>query len=345
MNKRLTSSDIARLAGVSRSTVSRVVNGYDNVPESTRQKVMEVIQKYHYYPQLSGQLLSGINMRTIGLFWFGSEDFSADGLISGYLMNIMDACAARGYLVLCCMLGDIGQDGTRNFIRKTFLERRIDAGIFIGIDNDEPVIGQLTDLEQIVGLFDYRREGDRCPNRFTANFDGGTAEQSIDYLYGLGHRKIAVVSGDLSRVSCLDRHNSYLRGLHRHNLPIRNKWFAFGGIRRRTGREAALAMLRGCMDDLPTAVCANNDSVAFGVYDACAELGLSIPGDISVIGADDHPLGGTFAPPLSTFAFDFRTMFSSLVDRVIDRVEGKQDLVQDIAFPGTFVERGSCRRL
>lgn len=345
MKKQITSSDIARLAGVSRSTVSRVVNGYDNVPEQTREKVMAVIKEHHYYPQLSGQLLSGVRTRTLGLFWFGSEGFAEDSLITDYLMSIIDASAARGYLVLSCMLKDIEADGTRNFIRKTFLERRIDAGIFIGVDNNEPVIRQLVELDQIVGLFDYYHENESCPNRLTVNFDGSTAERSIDYLASLGHTKIAVVDGNLSRNSCFARHEGYLKGLRKHDLPIRSQWFTFGDIRQEPARAATLSMLRACSEDLPTAICANNDSAAFGVYDACAELGLKIPEDISVIGADGHRKGESLSPPLTTFAFDFRSVFASLVDRVIDKVEGRREVQQDVFFPGTFLERSSCRRL
>ncbi len=343
--KSVTSNDIARIAGVSRSTVSRVVNGYPNVPEKTRRKVMEVIEQYHYYPQLSGQLLNGTPSRTIGMFWMARNHFAVDPLISSFVMNVIDACAERNYLLLTCTLDDINRDGSRNFIRKTFMERRIDAGIFIGATNDERVIDQLIEMDQIVGLFDYYHENENVPRRLTANFDGSTAEQSIDYLYSLGHRKIAVIDGDLSHISCVNRHEGYLRGFRKNNLTIRNKWFSFGGFHYQSGKDAALEMLKACGSDLPTAICANNDSTAFGVYTACRELGLRIPEDISVIGADGHPYGLTCSPPLTTFTFDFRQMFVSLTNRVIDTVEGKTGVLQDEFFPGTFVERGSCRNL
>lgn len=341
----MTSNEIARLAGVSRSTVSRVVNGYSNVPEETRQKVMAVIEKYHYYPQLSGKLLNGTKSKTIGMFWFGRPDFSMDSLISDFLMSIIDACTNRGYLVLTCTLDNIDIEGTRNFIRRTFLENRIDAGLFIGMDNNERVIDQLIDLGQIVGLFDYYHENENIPNRLTINFDPSTAEQAIDYLYSLGHRRIAVIDGDLSHESCLKRHESYLRGFSSHNLPIRNKWFTFGGITSESGKAAALEMLKNCMDDLPTAICANNDSVAFGVYEACRELGLRIPEDISIIGNDGHQHGELENPPLTTFAFDFPEMFSSLVNRMIDTIEGKDNVIQDQFFQGHLIKRGSCKNL
>lgn len=346
--KKINSNDIARLAGVSRSTVSRVINGYANVPEETRKKVMKVIKEHHYYPQLSGQLLSGMNTKTIGLFWFvwrGDSTIANDPLSSSYFMHIIDAATKRGYLVLSCVLDNLKDKQTVNYVRKIFMEGRIDAGVFVGADNNEPLVDELIAADKIVGLFDYYHEGEAIPNKLSVNFDSASAEQTVDYLYSLGHRKIAVIDGDFTRRSCVERHEGYLRGLMKHNLPIKNKWMAYGGIYQPGGYEAAKTMLSACMDDLPTAICANNDPVAFGVYKACAELGLRIPEDISVVGNDGHPRGKELTPRLTTFAFDFREMFASLVDRVIDTIEEKENVPHTEFIPSVLVERESCRRI
>lgn len=343
--KKINSNDIARLAGVSRSTVSRVINGYANVPEETRKKVMKVIKEHHYYPQLSGQLLTGMNTKTIGLFWFSSPTLAEDPLTSSYFMHIIDAAANRGYLVLACVLENLTDKKNINYVRKIFMEGRIDAGIFVGVDNDEVLIDELVEADKIIGLFDYYHENEEKPNKISVNFDPSSAEQTIDYLYNLGHRRIAVIDGDFSRRSCIQRHESYMRGLMKHNLPIRNKWIAYGGIYMPGGYEAAKAMLSACLDDLPTAICANNDPVAFGVYKACAELGLRVPEDISVVGNDGHPRAKEVTPALTTSEFDFRSMFASLVDRVIDTIEEKENVPQTEFIPSVLVERESCRRI
>lgn len=343
--KRINSNDIAKLAGVSRSTVSRVLNGYANVPEETRNKVMKIVKENHYYPQLSGQLLTGMNTKTIGLFWFGRSAIAHDSLTSSYFMHIIDAAAQRGYLVLSCILENLTDKKNINYIRKIFMEGRIDAGIFVGTSNTEPLVDELASLDKIVGMFDYYHENENDPRKISVNFDRNSGESTIDYLYSLGHRKIAIIDGDLSRLSCIHRHESYMRGLIKHNLPIQNKWMSYGGIVQQSGYEAAKKMLSECMDDLPTAVCANNDGVAFGVYQACKELGLRIPEDISVVGADGHQNGLYCDPPLTTYAFDFREMFASLVNRVIDTVEQKENVPQSEFIDSFLVERASCRRI
>lgn len=343
--KRINSNDIAKLAGVSRSTVSRVINGYTNVPADTREKVMKVIKENHYYPQLSGQLLSGKKNNTIGLFWFSRDSIAHDPLCSSYFMHVVDAATERGYLVLSCILDNLTEKKNINYVRKIFMEGRIDAGIFIGTSNTEPLIDELTGLGKIVGIFDYYHENEDVPNRISVNFERESGEKTIDYLYSLGHRKIAVIDGDLSRLSCIHRHESYMRGLIKHSLPLRNEWMVYGGIVKETGYEAAKTMLSRCGNNLPTAVCANNDGVAFGVYRACAELGLRIPEDISVVGADGHSDGLLCTPPLTTYSFDFKALFTSLVHRVIDTIEQKENIPQTEFIAGTLIPRASCKEI
>ncbi|NLG26112.1 MAG: LacI family transcriptional regulator [Clostridiales bacterium] len=343
--KRVNSNDIARLAGVSRSTVSRVINGYANVPPQTREKVMKVIKENHYYPLLSGQLLTGKPIKTLGLFMISSAAIAVDPLTSRFLMHVIDAAAERGYLVLCCILDNLADKKNVNHVRKIFMEGRIDAGVFININNHEPAVDELVELGKVVGLFDYYHEGEDLPNRITVNFDRNTGEKTIDYLHDLGHRRIAILDGDLSRISCIHRHESHLHGLMKHNLPMKNKWMGMGGIISESGYEGARRLLLGCMDDLPTAICPHNDAAAFGVYRACGELGLRIPEDLSVVGADGHENGRYTNPPLTTFAFDFREMFASLVSRVIDAVTQREDVPRSVFFESEFLERGSCRRI
>ena len=166
--KKVTSNDIARLAGVSRSTVSRVLNGYSNVPDETRKKVMKIVKEHHYYPQLSGQLLTGMSTRTIGLFWFGNDAIANDSLTSSYFMHIIDAAAKRGYLVLANLLDNLTDKDNINQVRKIFMEGRIDAGIFVGLDNNEPLIDELVEADKIVGLFDYYHENEEKPLKLSS---------------------------------------------------------------------------------------------------------------------------------------------------------------------------------
>ncbi len=339
--RRVSSNDIARLAGVSRSTVSRVINGYSNVPRETYERVMRVVREQHYFPQISGRQLSGKGSNTLGLFWVGKPNISQAQFSSNMFMNVVDAAAQRDYLTLSSIVPNLSEEQYANRVRRAFSEGRIDAGIIIGASNDEPLMDELPEKGYIVGIHDFYRENDTQPLRLSVNYDRDSGEQIIDYLYSLGHRKIAILSGDLTHQSCLDRHRSFLRGMAKHNLPLRNQWMAYGGYHAEPAYQGAKRMFSACMQDLPTAVCANNDSAARGVYQACAELGLRVPEDISVFGTDDEPAAAMVIPSLSTFAIDTRKMFFSLVNRVLDTLEGKEDVPRTEFIRGTLLPRDS----
>ncbi|MCL2420904.1 MAG: LacI family transcriptional regulator [Defluviitaleaceae bacterium] len=339
----MNSSQIAKLAGVSRSTVSRVINGYDNVPKSTHDKVMQVIRENNYHPHLSGQLLVGKKTGTLGFFWIKGENASIahSELSSAYMVHVVEAAARMGYLILTCILENLTDPENVDWVNKIFMQGRIDAGIFIGVDNEEPLIEDLIAGDNVVGLFDHYHPDRTEPNRISANFEEDTGGKIIDYLHSLGHKKIALIHGDENRYSSAKRKESFLAAMQKHGMEIRPEWMCLGGIDEHQGYQAAKEMLIASMaaGELPTAICANNDAVAFGVYRALEELNISVPDQISVTGIDGHIR--MIDPSLTTYAFDYYEFFSSLIMRTIAAVEEREDNPTTEFIKGRLVERGS----
>jgi len=340
--KKLTSVQIAKLAGVSRSTVSRVINGYDNVPKATYDRVMEVIRENNYHPHLSGQLLVGKKTGTLGFFWIKGKGkrIALDELSSSYLVHVIESAAQMGYLVLTCILENLSDPKNIDWVNKIFMQGRIDAGIFIGVDNDEPLLEALIGGGNVVGIFDHFHPDRTEPNRISVNFEEDTGGKIIDYLHSLGHKKISLVLGDMDRYSSIKRKESFLAAIERHGMEIRPEWMCVGGIDELRGYDAAKEMLRKTAGNLPTAICANNDAVAFGVYKALAEANIVVPQQISVTGIDGHIRKLT--PPLTTYAFDYHQLFSSLVTRTIAAVEQQADNPTTEFIKGQLLKRESC---
>lgn len=343
--EKMNSLTIAKLAGVSRSTVSRVINGYSNVPDETRERVMKVIKENHYYPIFSGQLLAGKKSETIGFFWITDVDIADDFLISSYMVHVIEAAAHLGYLVLTCIVPNLTDKKNTNWIRKIFMEQRIDAGVFINVDNYEPLIEELIAAGKIVGIFDHFQYGKNERERISVNFESDTGEKVIDYVVSKGHRKIAIIDGSFKRFSSLRRHEGYIRGMQKHNIPIHQEWINYTGIEASGGYDATMRILAASKNGLPTVICANNDNTAFGVYRALEDSGISIPGQISVIGVDGHPKGAIVSPPLTTVQFNFKEMFRSLVARTIAAIDENNQVQQVEEIPGQLLERESCRTI
>lgn len=342
--KKLNSAEIAKLAGVSRSTVSRVVNGYSNVPDETRERVMKIINEHEYYPLLSGQLLAGKKTGTLGFFWIASGTIANDIQCSAFFVHVTEIAAELGYLVLTCIVKNLRDEENINWIKRIFMQGRVDAGIFIGVNNNEPLIEELISRGKIVGIFDHYRPERNEPNRISVNFEVETGEKVIDYVCGLGHEKIAVIDGNMNRFSCAKRHEGFIKGLQAHNIEIRREWMYYGDVTEWGGYDAAKELLSNCTE-YPTMICANNDAAAFGVYKALEEANILIPDRISVIGIDGHEGAKLVTPRLTSFAFDFEKIFFSLVSRTIAAVEQKQNVPSTEFFPSRLVERESCRKI
>jgi LacI family transcriptional regulator len=342
--KELNSTEIARLAGVSRSTVSRVVNGYANVPPETRDHVMKIINENEYYPLLSGQLLAGKRTGTLGFFWISDASIASDTQSSSFVVHVTEGAASHGYLILTSILKNLTDEDNINWVKRIFLQKRIDAGIFVGVSNDEPLLDDLASRGNIIGVFDYYRPDKNAPNLISINFETDTGSKVIDYACGLGHRKIAVINSGLNHYSSMTRRQSFLAGMKKHNIEIREKWMCNAGISEESGYKACKELL-GNRGELPTIICANNDSVAFGVYSALREEGISIPDQISITGIDGHVRAKTIVPPLTSFAFNFKSFFYSLVSRTIAAIAAKPDNPATEFLHSELVERGSCRRI
>ena len=343
--KKITGIEIARLAGVSRSTVSRVINGYGNVPLETKQKVIKVIEELEYYPILSGQLLAGKNTGTLGFFWVSETPIVNEIQCSAFIVYVMEAAASLGYLVLTCFVKNLKDEKNVQLVKRIFMQERIDAGVFIGLDNNEPLIEELITKGKIVGVFGHFHPNNREPNRITVNFERDTGEKVINYAYEKGHRRIAVICGSSKNYTLQMRYESFIRGMMLHGVEIRPAWVRSNDNSDRKIYILTKKLLAECKGDYPTVICTSNDNAAFEVYMALQEEGISIPDQISVIGIDGHEGGKMVTPQLTTFAFDFQKLFFSLVDRTIKTVEKHDNIPLTEFFPSTLVERGSCCKL
>jgi LacI family transcriptional regulator len=342
----INSVEIARLAGVARSTVSKVLNGYPHIAAATRGRVLRAVRAYGYYPDHSAQMLAGKQTDTLGLFFFRAGHFSEDVLADFMISSVIENAAAFGFHTLAYVVHGPEEGATRGPLMGTFCERRIAAGIFIGARNHEPLIDRLVDDGHIVGVFDQRPTGRNEPNRVVANFDdAGTSRAAIDYLASLGHRQIGILHGDRARNAGMMKYRGFLAGMRANGLPVKEEWMWNGDFQSEGGYRAMCALLDAdtC---LPTAIAAANDNTAFGAMRAIGERGLRIPEDISIVGIDGHPFCQFSRPPLTTFEYDFHATMRGLISAVVGVVTGRAETgVLRQVYSARLVERQSCRRI
>lgn len=337
----ITSKELATLAGVSRSTVSRVINGYGNVPEQTRRRVMQVVEQTGYVPHAPARLLAGGDCSVIGLFMVDRRGGAAgrrpslNGYFPSFLAGTIDHAAGLGFHVLACT---VASDADYADVRRVFLEKTIAGGIFIG-ELSETELCMLARLGCRLVAVDG---GPDCGAAVTVNADSfGGACEVTRRLIALGHRRIAHIAGPQNRLSGSERLRGYRRALEDAGLPFAPELVETGDFTREGGSAATRALLARAA---PTAVFFGNDDMAIGGIGVLREKGLRIPENISVAGFDDIEPSRYLNPALTTVPLPLWEMSSLAVRSLVEMVHGKpaSGCTEQYRVPVGLVERESC---
>ncbi|MCS7462901.1 LacI family transcriptional regulator [Paenibacillus doosanensis] len=341
----LNSKEIAEIAGVSRSTVSRVINNYANVPQKTREKVMKVIEQYGYTPNISARTLAGKKTKTIGLFFIDQWQFSKDSSANMLITSVIENASAFGYIVLTSVVRDLKHPDSVKNVKDVFYQGSITAGIFIGAENHEPVIEELIAEGFIIGVLDQVLPGRNEPNRIVYNLNNEqVARQAVDYLMKLNHKRIGIINGDLKKASANFKFKGFVSQMEHHGLEINKAWIMYGHYE--AGGYEAMSNLLANSSDLPTAIFASSDSIAFGAIRAINDRALKVPDDISVIGMNDQALSAYYKPALTTFRVNYDQLTAGVTQSVIRAIEnGTAEQCVIATLDCVLVERESCKKL
>lgn len=344
--KKISSTDIARKVGVSRSTVSKVINGYSSISEETKRKVLRAIERDEYSPDISGRILAGKGTDTIAFFLFVRGAFYTDMLVNAMIAAMIDAAAKNDFHILSYIFLYPLSEKMRKDAKEVFRQRRADAAVVIGADNDELLIDDLVNQGNILSIYDQDFSGHSEKNRIIVNQDDeGTAFKCIEYLHSLGHRSIGIMNGDRKRHGGTAKSDGFEKGLKDFRIKTRQEWYLDSDFSEDSGYVAMKKFLTD-KPVMPSAFAIANDSLAFGAMRALDEGGYSIPEDISIVAIDGHPLSGFVKPGLTTFGYDLHELADRLVLSVISLLKGKDyPSGQSGLLQAELIERESCRRI
>jgi len=343
------SEEIARIAGVSRSTVSRVINNYPNVPAKTREKVMKVIREYHYEPNQSARVLAGKRTNTIGLFLFSIFDPNTPYRVFGnsYFSPFVDAFVdignSMGYYML---VHTIYKPEESWRIRQTFLQKRIDGGIIICTDRSPEIESILSDFPHPAVIMDYDPAGiEKIVHPMArigiVNFDDEKGISSaVDYLVSLGHRRIGMIMGRQTSYSGHRRYECFVKRLEYHGLAMNDRYLIRGDFT----WDSVVPGIEKMIDSnsLPTAIVSSNDAMALAAMETFRRRGIRIPEDISVTGYDDIPASAVVDPPLTTIRIPFFDMARKSMDMLSELIESDKPRFMVYYADVELVVRESC---
>jgi LacI family transcriptional regulator len=329
-----TIKDVAREAGVSVATVSRVYSGGNRVSEPTRRRVLEVGGRLGYSPHGAARSLITRKTSTIGVLL---PDLYGE-FFSEVIRGIDQAARLAGFHLLVSSAHEQPED-FEAALRS--MRGRVDGLIVMSPNLDAgPALAHLPAGFPVV-LLNSIEKGERADSISIANFEG--AQAMVRHLIGRGHRRIAILKGASPNFDAAERLRGYRAALAEAGIAANPAWEMDGDFRESSGHASAARLL--ATDPRPSAVFAANDSMAIGALSGFREAGLAIPGDIAVAGFDDIPMARYMNPPLTSVHVDISALGELGTRRLLEAMEsdGHRPKTHE-RLSATLMIRESCGR-
>lgn len=337
MKRSISAYDVAKVANVSQSTVSRVLNNYPHVRPKTREKVLQAIKELGFSPDSIARSLALNKSNTIGLI---IEDLS-NPFYAETAHIILKKAKAYNYEII--ILDSVSNEHTDlQKALNTLMSKRVDGIIVSSVARDNKYV---KDYIKNIPIIFYNRI------ILNENFDyievdnKYGAKMGVNHLYSLGHKKIAYISGQTIYSTFYNRLEGYKDALIENKLPYKPE-YVFQG---ETNYEEVLKFTMNLMksDDAPTAYFASTDQLAFAILDAASKLDFKIPDDISVIGFDNINISGNPYIGLTTISQQKELMAEMALEKVINSIEVEQDetLINKIILQPELIVRNTTGKI
>ena len=325
-----TIADVAKRAGLSRATVSRVLNNHPNVTEDKKRLVREAMEALHYVPNTTAQRLRNQKTDTIAILVpVLTNPFFA------YLLEAMDMVATQNHLQLLICQTRYSKKKELDFL-ELLRTKQVDGLILTSYENEWKEIEPYLELGPMVLCNEYERSS-KVPIVRMDQFEAGYI--GTRHLIEQGHKRIACTSGDKSNLA-KDRQAGYRKALEEYGLPFRDEWLFSNVFDLEDGKRVLRTILN--LKDAPTAVFTGSDQVATGIIMAAQVLGKKVPEDFAVIGFDDQPIARVVKPALTTIRQPIEEMGMTAMDIMIDLIAQKnKENYPEILLPFDLVIRDS----
>ena len=332
MRNRSTIRDVAHEAGVSRQTVSRVINGDPRVAPTTREQVQAAIARLDFRPNLIARSMAQGRSNTLACLAPNLTDYTFASIIEGAEAEARQ----HGYFLLSSSAPDPAAFAA--LVEQLVLQRRVD-GVLVINPYIDPRYQHLSPEAPVVLVGARSRD----PRLGSISLDEQAAAQTaVAHLTSLGHRRIALIHGPLAEDCSQDRNAGYAAALQAAGLNFDPALVVGGDWSATSGYEAVGHLLQAGADF--TAIFAQNDRMAVGAVRALREAGRRVPDDASVIGFDDIPLASYFDPPLTTMRQDMPGIGRQAAGLLIHALAHPDAPAQHIRQPAELVVRQSTRQ-
>ncbi|MBU2881682.1 LacI family DNA-binding transcriptional regulator [Psychrosphaera sp. B3R10] len=317
----VTINDVARIAGVSKRTVSRVINGSPMVGKATRERVEEIIKEVKFQPDKQARGLASNRSYLLGLIYDNPDALYIDQVQRGAL----DICSSLGFELVvhpCQWQSEDFIDDCLNFIGRS----RVDGVIIIPPVSESDLLAQTFKSIKLPYIRIASTDLEDSDNIVITD-DRAAMTDIADHLVDLGHSNIAMITGPMTFCSSQERFEGFRNALQKRNIELPQSHILEGENSYESGIECATALLK--QDPRPTAIFANNDEMAAGAVRASTDLGLKIPNDLSIAGFDDNIIASRIIPSLTTIRRPVEKIASLATKKLIQSISPDQSVEKE----------------
>jgi DNA-binding LacI/PurR family transcriptional regulator len=336
--RRVTSRDVAERAGVSRTTVSFVLNEVPgvNISEETRRRVLQAAEELGYVPDAVARSLASRRTLTLGLVLVRNpSQTAADAFLPQVIPGLTETTRQAGFHLLLEPVEDISSPDTYIHLVRS---KQIDGIILSGPRSDDQQLRALVDEGFPVVLLGQLSDRSAC----SVDVDNRSAAcRAVEHLIHLGHQRIGcITNAPQEYTGGAERLAGYRDALRAAGLPFEESLVRFGNFVAESGYQAAHSLLQEVLP--PTALFVASDVVAFGAMAAIREHGLVIPDDIALVGFDDVPLARYVDPPLTTVHLPADELGRQAGQMIVDLIQDGEVAVRHILLETELIVRASC---
>lgn len=323
--------DVAKAAGVSVATVSKVLNGYTTVNEKTKERVLQFVKELQFRPNSAARALVGRRSMTIGIFLTTSL---AHPFFTQILSGMEQSLKSKGYDLI--YLAQLSWSKEYSFVRHC-QSRNVEGVVVFGYQHDDMNIGELIESGIPTLFIDLDvREG---RSGYISSDNKDAVQRTVQYLSGLNHRRISFLSGTEDDYVSRQRLEGYRLGIMGIGIPYRDDYVVYGDFTREAGYRDMKQLLSHLQP--PTAVICCSDMSAIGAIEAIEDAGLTVPGHISVVGFDDIELASHVRPALTTVRQDRITIGKKAIELLDELITDESCPPPEVIVPTELIIRDS----
>lgn len=337
----VTIKDVAALAGVSPSTVSRTCKNNPSISEETKERVRKAMAELGYAPNFQASNLASQNSRTIGIILPASaKEVYENSFYLEAIQGISHYCNGRQYMTTIVT----GQDEAEilDAVRSMSRSGKVDGFIILYSKKDDPVIDYLFN-EGLLYILIGKATQYTNQTIYIDNDNLLAGREAAEYLYQLGHRRIAYLGSDSSLMFSADRKAGYQLALASHQLPVRPEYCVEVKNVSENNEEAIRGLLM--QKDRPTAILVSDDILAVSLERVCLENHLAIPEDLSIISFNNSLFARLTSPQLTSIDIGAGQLGSEAASQIINHIENPNLLATKIIVPHHLIERDSCCKI